>query len=99
SMYDGCEGSFTAADRECQKASKKYFDEMGIMSAVCRHSILLFYISIWTPGEQQFYILSLLGKLIEHLSLSWTIGCLYDIGCQTDCALHKWNIAPESGSR
>ncbi|KAF8321008.1 uncharacterized protein EI90DRAFT_2854591, partial [Cantharellus anzutake] len=52
-----------------------------------------------TPGEQQFYILSLLGKLIEHLPSSWTIGCLYDIGCQTDRVLHKWNIAPEWRSR
>ncbi|KAF8326594.1 uncharacterized protein EI90DRAFT_2929882 [Cantharellus anzutake] len=99
STYDGCEGSFTAADGERQKASKKYFDETGIMSAVCRHGIPLFYVSVWTPGEQQFYILSLLGKLIEHLPSSWTIGCLYDIGCQTDRALHKWNIAPEWRSR
>src|SRR6266478_7806089 len=34
--YDGCESSFIAADREQQKASKKYFDETGVMAAVCR---------------------------------------------------------------
>src|SRR5260370_17223994 len=49
---------------------------------------------MWTPGEQQFYVLSLLAKLFEHLPEMWTIGCLYDIGCQIDQALHKWDFFP-----
>src|SRR5260370_31526462 len=46
-------------------------------------------------GHQQFYIFTLLSKLFEHLPQSWTVGCLYDIGCQTDCSLKKWDIMPE----
>src|SRR5260370_41569117 len=93
--YDGCESSFIAADGEQQKASKKYFHETGVMAAVCCHGAPLFYVSIWMPGKQQFYILTLLSKLIEHLPQSWTVGCLYDIGCQMDHSLKKWDIMPE----
>jgi len=93
--YDGCESLFIAADREWQKASRKYFNETGIMAAVCHHGAPLFYVSIWMPGEQQFYILTLLSKLIKHLPQSWTVGCLYDIGCQMDHSLKKWDIMPE----
>src|SRR5258707_6072723 len=92
--YDGCKQSFIAADEHCEKASKKYFDDTGIMAAVCRHGIPLLYVNVWTPREQQFYILSLLAKLFEHLPDMWMIGCLYDIGCQIDQALHKWDFFP-----
>src|SRR5260221_4522961 len=34
--YDGCKQSFIAADEHHEKASKKYFDDTGIMAAVCR---------------------------------------------------------------
>ncbi len=95
--YDGCKQSFIAADEHRKKASKKYFDDTGVMAAVCCHGIPLLYINIWTPGEQQFYVLSLLAKLFEHLPEMWTIGCLYDIGCQgcqIDQALCKWDFFP-----
>ena len=82
--YDGCKQSFIAADEHHEKASKKYFDDTGIMAAVCRHGIPLLYVNVWTPREQQFYVLSLLAKLFEHLPDTWTIGCLYNIGCQID---------------
>src|SRR5258706_11060875 len=82
--YDGCKQSFIAADEHHEKASKKNFDDTGIMAAVCCHGIPLLYVNVWTPGEQQFYVLSLLVKLFEHLPDMWMIGCLYDIGCQID---------------
>src|SRR5258708_28714697 len=92
--YDGCKQSFIAADEHREKASKKYFDDTGIMDAVCCHGIPLLYVNVWTPREQQFYVLSLLAKLFEHLPDTWTIGCLYDIGCQIDQALRKWDFFP-----
>src|SRR5260370_36917488 len=61
--YDGCKQSFIAADEHHEKASKKYFNDTGIMAAVCHHGIPLLYVNVWTPGEQQFYILSL-GKTV-----------------------------------
>src|SRR5258705_8491234 len=94
--YDGCKQSFIAADEHHEKASKKYFDDTGIMAAVCCHGIPLLYVNVWTPGEQQFYVLSLLVKLFEHLPDMWMIGCLYDIGCQIDRCRQDNNPPHES---
>ena len=44
------------------------------------HGAPLFYVSIWMTDKQQFYIPTMLSKLIKHLPQSWTVGCLYDIG-------------------
>ena len=65
------------------------------MASVCHHGIPLFHVSLWTPGEQQFYAFALLSMLLEHLPNSWKVGCLYDIGCQIHCAIHKWDFASE----
>src|SRR5260221_1201371 len=54
------------------------------ISRLHRHGIPLLYVNVWTPREQQFYILRLLVKLFEHLPDMWMIGCLYNIGCQID---------------
>src|SRR5258705_12414029 len=94
--YDGCKQSFIAADEHREKASKKYFNDTGIMAAVCCHGIPLLYVNVWTPGEQQFYVLSLLVKLFEHLPDMWMIGCLYDIGCQIDRCRQDNNPPHES---
>src|SRR5260221_8014051 len=95
SVYDACKDSFVAADEQREKASKKYFEDTGLMASVCCHGILLFNVSLWTPGEQQFYTFTLLSMLLEHLSNSWKVGCLYDIGCQIHHATHKWDFALE----
>src|SRR5258708_11836422 len=95
SVYDACKDSFVAADEQQEKASKKYFKDTGLMASVCRHGIPLFHVSLWTPGEQQFYAFALLSMLLEHLPNSWKVGCLYDIGCQIHCAVHKWDFASE----
>src|SRR5260221_1422750 len=65
------------------------------MASVCHHGIPLFHVSLWTPGEQQFYAFTLLSMLLEHLPNSWKVGCLYDIGCQIHHAIHKWDFASE----
>ena len=95
SVYDACKDSFVAADEQREKVSKKYFEDTGLMASVCRHGIPLFHVSLWTPGEQQFYAFALLSMLLEHLPDSWKVGCLYDIGCQIHRAVHKWDFASE----
>ena len=95
SVYDACKDSFVAADEQWEKASKKYFKDTGLMASVCHHGIPLFHVSLWTPREQQFYTFALLSMLLEHLPNSWKVGCLYDIGCQIHCAIHKWDFASE----
>jgi len=89
SVYEACKDSFIAADEQMEKASKKYFDDTGVMASVCRHGVPFFYVNLWTPGEQQFYAFALLATLLEHLPPSWQVGCLYDIGCQVHCAICK----------
>src|SRR5258708_9450805 len=34
------------------------------------------------------------GETVEHLPDMWMIGCLYNIGCQIDQALCKWDFFP-----
>src|SRR5260221_13786451 len=65
------------------------------MASVCHYGIPLFHVSLWTPGEQQFYAFTLLSMLLEHIPNSWKVGCLYDIGCQIHHAVHKWDFASE----
>src|SRR5260370_20892043 len=59
------------------------------MASVCHHGIPLFHVSLWTPGEQQFYAFALLSMLLEHLPSSWKVGC------QIHCAIHKWDFPSE----
>src|SRR5258708_8510566 len=95
SVYDACKDSFVAADEQQEKPSKKYFKDTGLMASVCHHGIPLLHVSLWTPGEQQFYTFALLSMLLEHLPNSWKVGCLYVIGCQIHHAVHKWDFALE----
>ncbi|KAF9504572.1 hypothetical protein BS47DRAFT_1368697 [Hydnum rufescens UP504] len=50
---------------------------------------------MWTAGEKQFYVFALRDALIKHLPHHWRIGALYDIGCQIDQSLKKWDFLPE----
>ncbi|KAF9504419.1 hypothetical protein BS47DRAFT_1368811 [Hydnum rufescens UP504] len=50
---------------------------------------------MWTAGEKQFYVFALLDAPIKHLPHHWRIGALYDIGCQIDQLLKKWDFLPE----
>ncbi|KAF8334705.1 uncharacterized protein EI90DRAFT_2914624 [Cantharellus anzutake] len=95
STYDACSESFIAADGERIKASTDYFANTGVMGILCRHDIPLFLVNIQTAGEKQHYLFALIAKFFEHVPDWWQVGILYDIGCQGDRTLRKYNIAPE----
>ncbi|KAF8324763.1 uncharacterized protein EI90DRAFT_2880978, partial [Cantharellus anzutake] len=99
STYDACSESFIAADGERIKASTDYFADTGVMAILCRHDIPLFLVNVQTAGEKQHYLFALVAKFFEHVPGSWRVGILYDIGCQGDRTLKKYNIAPEWRSR
>src|SRR5258707_1192538 len=42
------------------------------MASVCHHGIPLFHVSLWTPGEQQFYAFTLLSM---HMDISGPVNC------------------------
>jgi hypothetical protein len=99
STYSACGESFIAADGDRIKASTQYFSDTGLLAALCRHDIALVMASMWTAGEKQFYAFALIDTLMKHLPRSWRIGVLYDIGCQIDLSLKKWNFMPEWSTR
>jgi Kyakuja-Dileera-Zisupton transposase/CxC1 like cysteine cluster associated with KDZ transposases len=99
STYSACGESFIAADGDRIKASTQYFSDTGVLAALCRHDIPLVMANMWTAGEKQFYVFALIDALMKHLPCSWRIGVLYDIGCQIDESLKKWNFMPEWSSR
>jgi Kyakuja-Dileera-Zisupton transposase len=93
--YSTCGESFIAADGDHVKASTQYFSDTGVLAMLCRHDIPLVIASMWTTGEKQFYAFALLDFLFKHLPRCWRIGVLYDIGCQMDQSLKKWNFMPD----
>ena len=98
-MYDACGQSFIAADGDRVKASTRMFEDTGVMAMLCRHDIPLFLVNMWTPGEKQFYAFALIAALLQHIPTLWRVGVLYDIGCQMDHVLKKWDFAPSWRSR
>jgi predicted HNH restriction endonuclease len=95
STYDACQQSFIAADEDRIKASTQYFEDTGMMALLCRHDAPIALASLWTAGEKQFYTFALIETLLNHLPQHWRVGILYDIGCQMDRTLKKWNFVPE----
>jgi Kyakuja-Dileera-Zisupton transposase len=95
STYRACGKSFIAADGDRVKASTQYFSDTGVLAMLCRHDIPLVIASMWTTGEKQFYAFALLDFLFKHLPRCWRIGVLYDISCQMDQSLKKWNFMPD----
>ncbi|KAJ8095882.1 hypothetical protein PM082_022781 [Marasmius tenuissimus] len=92
SVLDGCEESFTAADERREKASTKYFDCTTLMGLLCRHDRVLWLVNMDSAGERQHFVLVLLDLLFEHLPPTFTIGLLYDIGCQLHRSCVKWGF-------
>ncbi|TFK58292.1 hypothetical protein BDN72DRAFT_782285, partial [Pluteus cervinus] len=92
SILNGCEASFTAADETREKASTKFFDDTALMALLCRHDRVLWLANMRSAGEKQHYVLVLLEMLFQHLPLSFTIGLLYDIGCQLHRSCIKWGF-------
>ncbi|KAF8054925.1 hypothetical protein FPV67DRAFT_1598916, partial [Lyophyllum atratum] len=92
SVLDGCESSFTAADGRREKASTQFFDDTALMALVCRHDIVLFLANMRSAGEKQHYAIALVETLFQHLPPWFTIGLLYDIGCQLERSCVNWGF-------
>ena len=88
-ILDDCERSFTAAQSSKAKTSTSFFDDTGLMALICRHDRLLFMANMKSVGEKQYYVLALLDALFKELPLDWTVGLLYDIGCQLHRSCEK----------
>jgi hypothetical protein len=88
-ILDDCENSFVAAQQNVIKASKNFFDDTGLMAILCRHDRTLWVVNITTPGERQHYVFALIETLFRHLPAKWTIGLMYDIGCQLERTMRK----------
>jgi Kyakuja-Dileera-Zisupton transposase len=88
-ILDECEKSFKAAQESRSKASKNFFDDTGLIALICRHDCVLFLANLQSTGEKQHYALALLAALFKELPEDWTVGVLYDIGCQLHRSCEK----------
>lgn len=88
-ILNECEESFTAAQERVSKASKAYYSDTGLMALLCRHDRVLYLVNVTTPGERQYYVLTLLRKVMQELPDDWTVGLLYDIACQLSRSIDK----------
>ncbi|KAK7456327.1 hypothetical protein VKT23_010574 [Stygiomarasmius scandens] len=96
SALDGCLGSFTAAQETISSSSSsEKFDKTADAGMFCQHDVALFMVAINTPGERQYYMLALIAELFKHIPIDWTVGILYDIGCQTERSCRKWGFLKE----
>ncbi|KAK7448906.1 hypothetical protein VKT23_013638 [Stygiomarasmius scandens] len=43
-------------------------------------------------GKRQHFMLALIAELFKHVPEDWTVGVLYDIGCQTERSCLKWSL-------
>lgn len=88
-VLDECEQSFLAAQEKMTKASVNYYADTGLMAVLCRHDRVLFLVNMTSPGERQYYALTLLRKLMRELPEDWRVGVLYDIACQLSRSIEK----------
>ncbi|RDB25584.1 hypothetical protein Hypma_006945 [Hypsizygus marmoreus] len=75
-----------------EKASTQFFDDTALMALMCRHDIVLWLVNMRSAGEKQHYTMVLVETLFQHLPLDFTIGLLYDIGCQMHRSCIKWGF-------
>jgi hypothetical protein len=99
STLDECNDSFTAADERRQKTSTQFFSDTGLMALLCRHDRVLWMANMTSAGERQHYALALLNRLFQNIPRTWTVGALYDIGCQLHRSCEKWGFLPEYRNR
>ncbi|KAJ7204070.1 hypothetical protein GGX14DRAFT_368993 [Mycena pura] len=92
SVLDGCEASFKAADEKRAKASTDFFQDTGLMALLCRHDRVLWVVNMHSAGEKQFYVITLVETLYQHLQLDISVGLLYDIACALERACRKWGF-------
>lgn len=81
---DECEDSHEATNGSKDQQKSDQFDDVGLMTLVCRHDIPLFFANIDTPGEQQKYSVALIEHLYTLLPPQATVAALYDVGCVLD---------------
>lgn len=93
-LYE-CMNSFLAADGDRIKASVQYFDDTGVMALLCHHDIVIYWASMWTAGEKQFYAIALIKKVMSQIPKSWRVGILYDVACQLHLSMVKWGFLKE----
>ncbi|KAF9232059.1 hypothetical protein BU15DRAFT_90749 [Melanogaster broomeanus] len=80
SVLDGCGESFKAADEKREKVSTQFFANTGLMDLLCRHDHILLLANMTMAGESL------------HIPDTMRVGLLYNIGCQLEHSLHKWNF-------
>ncbi|PPR01991.1 hypothetical protein CVT26_008736, partial [Gymnopilus dilepis] len=92
SVLKECNDSFTAADERRVKASTLFFADTGLMAILCRHDRVLWLVNMTSAGEKQYYALTLLQKLFQHVPPHFRAGVLYDVGCQLDLSCKKYGF-------
>ena len=92
SVLKECNDSFTAADDRRVKASTLFFADTGLMAILCRHDRVLWLVNMTSAGEKQYYALTLLQKLFQHVPRHFRAGVLYDVGCQLDLSCKKYGF-------
>ena len=99
SVLDDCGASFAAADEKRVKASTQFFSDTGLMALLCRHDRVLWLVNMTSRGEKQYYVITLLLRLFEHLPKDATVGVLYDIACQFHRSCVKWGFLGDNLKR
>ena len=84
SALDVCLGSFNAAHETLAKVSASGYDNTTYAAMLCPHNACLFMVAMDSSGERQHFMLVLMAELFKHILDDWSVGCLYDIGCQTE---------------
>ncbi|THU87648.1 hypothetical protein K435DRAFT_681343, partial [Dendrothele bispora CBS 962.96] len=95
SALDVCLGSFQAAHETLAKALALGYDNTADAALLCPHDACLFMVAMDSPGERQHFMLALIGALFKHIPDDWTVGILYDVGCQTQRSCLKWGFLKE----
>ncbi|KAF7363061.1 hypothetical protein MVEN_00658300 [Mycena venus] len=91
-----CGLTFDAVNEKVQCGTLKRYDATGIFSMTCWHGQVLFLVNIYTPGEQQCYIIAALEELLSMLLPHATVLQAYDIECVVDHSLDLFPILEPS---
>ncbi|KAF8586494.1 hypothetical protein K439DRAFT_1646179 [Ramaria rubella] len=92
SVLHECNESFIAADEALIKASMIFFDNTGVMALLCHHDCVLWVANMKSTGEKQFYAITLLLTLLQHLPTRTKVGTFYDIACKLHKSAIKWGF-------
>ncbi|KAF8290390.1 hypothetical protein DL93DRAFT_2127627 [Clavulina sp. PMI_390] len=98
-VFGACRDRFLAANESNQKAEASIYADTGLMALTCRHDCVIAMVNLTDGGERQYNALALLKYLFSQLPTHWQVGMLYDIGCQLDISIKKFNFLPNVASR